>query len=256
MNTVSHSNVISPSLGCPNSSSDILNSSLKMGTLLGKHREYDDEHLLAMDISKAFSTCVVRFWIKVRENHLDNINKKSDNTSVTLAVLAYEAQISMVYFELYGFLSLLFSSNSMISTKTLARMVRKWQNLVTIRRKRISLPRHIKNAKENSSGTQLLADKGHFVVYSEDVRRFVIPLVYLNNEEVLIQLLTLSEEEFGLPGDGHITLPCDAFLMEYIISLIQRGLAEHLEKALLTSVFGSRSMSSSNLHQGQSSQQL
>ncbi|KAK3011017.1 hypothetical protein RJ639_011921 [Escallonia herrerae] len=125
----------------------------------------------------------------------------------------------------------------MISTKTLARMVRKWQNLVAIRRKRIPLPRHIK-----ISGTQLLADKGHVVVYSEDGRRFVIPLVNLNNE-----LLTMSEEEFGLPGDGHRTLPCDAFLMEYIISLIQRGVAEHLEKALLTSVFGSRCTSSSCL---------
>ncbi|KAK2982205.1 hypothetical protein RJ640_024950 [Escallonia rubra] len=55
----------------------------------------------------------------------------------------------------------------------------------------------------------------------------------------------MSEEEFGLPGDGHITLSCDAFLMEYIISLIQRGVAEHLEKNVLTSVFGSRCMSSS-----------
>ncbi|KAK3011015.1 hypothetical protein RJ639_011919 [Escallonia herrerae] len=55
----------------------------------------------------------------------------------------------------------------------------------------------------------------------------------------------MSEEEFGLPGDGHITLPCDAFLMENIISLIQRGVPEPLEKALLTSIFGSRYTSSS-----------
>ncbi|KAK3011016.1 hypothetical protein RJ639_011920 [Escallonia herrerae] len=48
--------------------------------------------------------------------------------------------------------------------------------------------------------------------------------------EVLRQLFTMSEEELGLPGDGHITLPFDAFFMEYIISLI------HLEKGLLTSV--------------------
>ncbi|KAK3037710.1 hypothetical protein RJ639_031081 [Escallonia herrerae] len=143
----------------------------------------------------------------------------------------------------------------MINTKTLARMVRKWQSLVAIRRKRISLPRNTINVEESCSGTQLLADKGHFVVYSDDGRRFVIPLVYLNNE-VLRQLLTMSEEVFGLPGDGPITLPCDAFWVEYIVSLIQRGVAEHLEKALLTSVSGSRCTSSSSLHQGQSSQQL
>ncbi|KAK3011032.1 hypothetical protein RJ639_011936 [Escallonia herrerae] len=113
----------------------------------------------------------------------------------------------------------------MNSTKTLAKMVKKWQNLVAIRRRRISIPR-------NRSDAPLAADKGHFVVYLEDGRRFVIPLVYLNNE-VLIQLLKMSEEEFGLLGDGPITLPCDAFLMEYIISLICRGVAEDLEKALL-----------------------
>ncbi|KAK2982208.1 hypothetical protein RJ640_024953 [Escallonia rubra] len=117
----------------------------------------------------------------------------------------------------------------MISTKTLAKMVKKWQNLVVIRRKRISFPR-------NSSDAPLATDKGHFVVYSEDGRRFVIPLVYLNNE-VLIQLLKMSEEEFGLPGDGPITLPCDAFFMEYIISLLHRGVAEDLEKVLLIELF-------------------
>ncbi|KAK3011033.1 hypothetical protein RJ639_011937 [Escallonia herrerae] len=96
-----------------------------------------------------------------------------------------------------------------------------------MRRKRISFAR-------NSFDAPLAADKGHFVVYSEDGRRFVIPLVYLNNE-VLIQLLKMSEEEFGLPGNGPITLPCDAFFMEYIISLLRRGVAEDLEKALLMS---------------------
>ncbi|KAK2982202.1 hypothetical protein RJ640_024947 [Escallonia rubra] len=149
----------------------------------------------------------------------------------------------------------LFQQDRMINTKKLARMVRKWQSFVAIRRKRISLPRNIKNVEESCSGTQLLADKGHFVVYSDDGRRFVIPLVYLNNE-VLRQLLTISEEVFGLPGDGPITLPCDALLVEYIISLIQRRVSEHLEKALLTSVCGSRCTSSLSLHQGQSSQQL
>ncbi|KAK2982204.1 hypothetical protein RJ640_024949 [Escallonia rubra] len=135
----------------------------------------------------------------------------------------------------------------MISTKTLAKMVKKWQNLVAIRRKRISFPR-------NSSDAPPATDKGHFVVYSEDGRRFVIPLVYLNNE-VLIQLLKMSEEEFGLPGNGPITLPCDAFFMEFIISLLRRGVAEDLEKVLLMSVCQGRCELSFS-HQGQTNQQL
>ncbi|KAK2999917.1 hypothetical protein RJ639_024235 [Escallonia herrerae] len=82
-------------------------------------------------------------------------------------------------------------------------MARKWQNLVAIRRSRISLARNVINVKEDSFGTLSLADKGHFVVYSNDGRRFMIPLVYLNIK-VLRQLFTKSEEEFGLPGDGPI----------------------------------------------------
>ncbi|KAK3011026.1 hypothetical protein RJ639_011930 [Escallonia herrerae] len=122
-------------------------------------------------------------------------------------------------------------------------MVRKSQKLVVFRRKRISFPR---NNVDGKLDTPLVADKGHFVVYSNDGRRFVIPLVYLNNE-VLRQLLKMSEEEFGLPGDGPITLPCDAFLREYIISLIRRGVANDLEKALLTSVCRSRCTSSQDI---------
>ncbi|KAK3011029.1 hypothetical protein RJ639_011933 [Escallonia herrerae] len=52
----------------------------------------------------------------------------------------------------------------MVSTKTLVKMVKKWQNLVAIRRKRISFAR-------NSFDAPLAADKGHFVVYSEDGRK-------------------------------------------------------------------------------------
>ncbi|KAK2999924.1 hypothetical protein RJ639_024242 [Escallonia herrerae] len=100
----------------------------------------------------------------------------------------------------------------MISTKTLLKMVRKWQNLVVIRRRRISWPKTNADVEVDCIRAPFMADIGHFVVYSDDGRRFVIPLVYLNNK-VLRQLLKMSEEEFGLPGDGPITLPCDALLL-------------------------------------------
>ena len=53
----------------------------------------------------------------------------------------------------------------------------------------------------------MVADKGHFVVYTTDKRRFVVPLMYLNNE-IFRELLKMSEDEFELPNDGPITLPC------------------------------------------------
>ena len=64
----------------------------------------------------------------------------------------------------------------------------------------------------------------------------MIPLAYLDNT-IFKELLKMSEEEFGLPGDGPITLPCDAQLMEYVLSMLRRGVSQELEKALLSSIF-------------------
>ncbi|MCD9559575.1 hypothetical protein HAX54_017625 [Datura stramonium] len=56
-----------------------------------------------------------------------------------------------------------------------------------------------------------IVEKGHFVVYTTDQARFSIPLAYLLNE-IIRQLLNMSEEEFGLPSGGPITLPCDKLM--------------------------------------------
>ncbi|MBA0829139.1 hypothetical protein Goarm_013761 [Gossypium armourianum] len=102
-------------------------------------------------------------------------------------------------------------------------MARKWQKLAAIGRRRI---------------TSSLVDKGHFVIYTIDQKRFVIPLAYLRNT-IFVELLKMSEEEFGLPSDGPITLPCDSVAMNYILSLLQRSLAKYLEKAVLNSKIAS-----------------
>lgn len=81
----------------------------------------------------------------------------------------------------------------------------------------------------------MVADKGHFVVYTADQIRFMIPLLCLNSE-IFRELLKLSEEEFGLPGDRPLALSCDAIILEYIVKLIQRGASKDVEKALLMSV--------------------
>ncbi|XWS14394.1 hypothetical protein CRYUN_Cryun35bG0005500 [Craigia yunnanensis] len=76
-----------------------------------------------------------------------------------------------------------------------------------------------------------IARAGHFVVYSLDERRYVVPLAYLHTN-IFKELFRLSEEEFRLPRDGPITFPCDAAVLEYVISLVQRHVSEKMEKAL------------------------
>ncbi|KAJ9704579.1 hypothetical protein PVL29_002912 [Vitis rotundifolia] len=134
-------------------------------------------------------------------------------------------------------------------------MAREWQKVAAIRRKRISLPRTHQDLDAGYCSTSSVADKGHFVVYTADQRRFMIPLVYLNSK-IFRELFEMSEEEFGLPSDGPITLPCDSFFMEYIIFLVQRGVAKDLEKALLTSIAYTQSSSSFFSHQEQMNSRL
>ncbi|MBA0551082.1 hypothetical protein Golob_021981, partial [Gossypium lobatum] len=40
----------------------------------------------------------------------------------------------------------------------------------------------------------------------------------------------MSEEEFGLPGDRTIKLPYDSVVMNYMVSIVKRGLAKDMEK--------------------------
>ncbi|KAI5592504.1 hypothetical protein BDE02_04G155600 [Populus trichocarpa] len=49
-------------------------------------------------------------------------------------------------------------------------------------------------------------------------------------------LLAMSEEEFGPPGDGPITLPCNAVFMEHVVSLFQGIVDEEMENTVVMSV--------------------
>ncbi|MBA0766495.1 hypothetical protein Gotri_015533 [Gossypium trilobum] len=128
----------------------------------------------------------------------------------------------------------------MISARKLIKLARKWQKLAAIRRKRITF-----------SSTSSMVEKGHFVVYSADEKRFMLPLEYLKNEMVM-ELFNLAEEEFGIPSNGHLILPFDSTFMEYAIGLIKRK----VEKALIVSIVNGRCSSSSNLYQQETSQQM
>ncbi|KAG6742593.1 hypothetical protein POTOM_053514 [Populus tomentosa] len=131
----------------------------------------------------------------------------------------------------------------MISAKKLVKLAKKWQKLAALRRKRITLPQ----METSSCSASEMADKGHFVVYSVDHKRFLFPLSYLN-KEIVRELLKLAEEEFGLPGDGPLTLPCDAELIEYAVALIRQRVTRDVEKALLVSIASSRCSLSSDVH--------
>ncbi|XP_058006645.1 auxin-responsive protein SAUR68-like [Hevea brasiliensis] len=111
----------------------------------------------------------------------------------------------------------------MISTKRLLKLARKWHMLAVVRRKRITPLQAIGEA--SSCSTLEMAEKGHFVVYFADQKRFLIPLEHLKNE-IIKELFNMAEEEFGLPSKGPLTLPCDAEFFEHIMSTTNEALID------------------------------
>ncbi|XP_016556057.2 auxin-responsive protein SAUR68 [Capsicum annuum] len=145
---------------------------------------------------------------------------------------------------------------AMLSPKKLIKMARRWRKFAAMQRRRISFPRNGSNADGCSTSSSYTVEKGHFVVYTIDQRRYVFPLAYLENEAI-VQLPNMSEEEFGLPSGGPITLSCDSAFMDYIISLIKKGVtAGDLHKALFLSIPSCCCTSTSYLHQEGGNQQL
>lgn len=114
-------------------------------------------------------------------------------------------------------------------------MTRKWQKMAASKRKRISYRRE---DVENN--------RGHFVVYSIDHKRFVVPLEYLKSN-VFKELLKWSEEVFGLTSNGPLVLPCESAALEYVISLVKGRVPEDVEKVLIASVATCHGLASSSL---------
>ncbi|CAN6464264.1 unnamed protein product [Victoria cruziana] len=141
----------------------------------------------------------------------------------------------------------------MISTKRLVQMARKWQNMAARGRKRLSfgvVP------KSNTSKNEVaIAEKGHFVAYASDGKRYMVPLACLQRP-IFQELLKMAEEEFGLNINGAITFPCDSTIIDYIMSLVQRDMSRQIENALVASLSGSRCFSSSVLPQSHPCQNM
>ncbi|RWW69899.1 hypothetical protein BHE74_00022464 [Ensete ventricosum] len=123
----------------------------------------------------------------------------------------------------------------MLSPRRLHEIASKWQKMAALRRKRISWMRRDASPEFNTKGTSI-AEKGHFVVYSSEGRRFVIPVAILGTK-MFQDLLRLSEEEFGFSGDGPISLPCDAVFLEYVLSMLKRRGSKDAEREMLISGF-------------------
>ncbi|XP_062199520.1 auxin-responsive protein SAUR36-like [Phragmites australis] len=119
----------------------------------------------------------------------------------------------------------------MISAKRIAHLAKKWQKMAALGRKRLTW----RVAKEADDCCTSVADKGHFVVYTADGRRFEVPLAYLGTT-VFTEFLQMSQEEFGFTSDGRITLPCDAAVMEYAMCLLRRSASAEVEKAFLSTM--------------------
>lgn len=93
--------------------------------------------------------------------------------------------------------------------------------------------------KRRVPSSPLTTEKGHFVIYTVDHKRFEVPLSYLQNA-VFQELLRISEEELGIPSKAPMTLLCDAVSMEYMVLLVKRGVTQDLEvKSLLDSIVAS-----------------
>ncbi|KAL4201043.1 hypothetical protein AMTRI_Chr02g256620 [Amborella trichopoda] len=116
---------------------------------------------------------------------------------------------------------------AMISSKRLLEMVCKWQKKAMSQRRRISLKRNTSNQMDSFSV------EGHFVIYTVDASRFVIPIAFLNRP-IFRELLLVAEEEFGFTGSHPLTVPCESFVMEYIVSLLNKNASKEVEKALIS----------------------
>ncbi|XP_062104278.1 auxin-responsive protein SAUR68-like [Humulus lupulus] len=139
----------------------------------------------------------------------------------------------------------------MISPKKLMKIARNWPKLAALNGRKISFPSITSyEGCTTTTSSSFVVEKGHFVVYTTDEKRFVMPLAYLN-DNILRELFKMSEQEFGLSSRGPITLPCDAVFMEYVVNLIRRGVAKDLEMALIRSMntTGCSFISSSNFHE-------
>jgi len=126
----------------------------------------------------------------------------------------------------------------MVNPKRLIETARKWHRVASFGRRASATQRDAQLDTDNACSTSV-AEKGHFIVYTSDRKRFMVPLAYVESI-IFVELLKMSEDEFGLPSNGPITLPCDAVFMEYMLSLLRRRGPKAVDRVLLDFLFKHR----------------
>ncbi|KAL4195175.1 hypothetical protein AMTRI_Chr05g63240 [Amborella trichopoda] len=121
-------------------------------------------------------------------------------------------------------------------------MAHKWQKHAIKQRKRISFKKRTPNRRGG-----LVADEGHFVIYTMDRSRFMIPLAYLNHP-IFQELLSMAEEELRFTICGPLQVPCVASVMDYIVSLLSKNACVELEKAMVSITSCIEPLASLGLH--------
>ncbi|KAL8267939.1 hypothetical protein R6Q59_001737 [Mikania micrantha] len=114
----------------------------------------------------------------------------------------------------------------MIGTHKLIKIARKSQEFATIS---VGATRAF---RDNNTNSTTKIEKGHFFVYTRDGQCFVFPIGHLKSC-IFRELLTMSEEEFGLSSSGPITFTCDASFMKVAANLVVQGATQAKERALL-----------------------
>lgn len=74
--------------------------------------------------------------------------------------------------------------------------------------------------------------RGHFVVYTKEGKRFVVPIYYLTHP-IFKVLLEMAEEEFGTTAHGPLQVPCEEEFMEYIFTLLRKNPSAEVKTALI-----------------------
>ncbi|CAN1189044.1 Auxin-responsive protein SAUR36 [Linum perenne] len=96
----------------------------------------------------------------------------------------------------------------------------------------VSVIRKVRTATSSStplSTSSICSSKGHFVVYTIDNRRFVMPLKFMKRK-IMVQLLKMAEEEFGFSSDQPIVFPFNGHVMDQIIMFLSSSSSPHFSK--------------------------
>lgn len=76
--------------------------------------------------------------------------------------------------------------------------------------------------------------RGHFVVYTNDNTRFLVPLRFLNHP-IFRVLLEMAEEEYGLTAHGPLRVPCEKEFLHFVLCLLRKNTNDDdVDNALLS----------------------